>query len=90
MVYDLSEAMDLEFMPFLLLDLYVVFGLHSPLRFVRPLCADEACDHVQRRHLCGLTSRTFIIYGARPLINNFAVSVMPLTNCMLEALLNPP
>ena len=80
-VFDLSEAMDLEFMPFyfwtcmwrsVFTVLLALFDLCALMKHVTMFSEDI---------FAGLISLIFIIDGARPKINNFADGVMPLTNC---------
>ena len=86
-VFDLSEAFDLEFMPFYFWTC-MWCGFFTVVVAVTDLCA--LMKHVtmfSEDIFAGLISLIFIIDGVRPIIENFAEGEMPLTNCLLEALL---
>ncbi len=86
-VFDLAEAMDIEFMPFywwtcmwcaVFTVLVAMFDLCALMKHVTMFSEDI---------FAGLISLIFIIDGVRPIIQNFTDGEMKLTNCFLEALL---
>lgn len=86
-VYDLAIAVDVEFMVFyfwvcmwcsLFTILVAVFDLCALMKHVTMFSEDI---------FAGLISLIFIIDGARPLIENFTESRMPLVSAMFEMLL---
>ena len=86
-VFDLSEAFDLEFMPFYFWTC-MWCGFFTVVVAITDLCA--LMKHVtmfSEDIFAGLISLIFIIDGVRPIIENFTEGEMPLTNCLLEALL---
>ena len=86
-VFDSSEAFDLEFMPFYFWTC-MWCGFFTVVVAVTDLCA--LMKHVtmfSEDIFAGLISLIFIIDGVRPIIENFTEGEMPLRNCLLEALL---
>ena len=83
-VFDLAEAMDIEFMPFywwtcmwcaVFTVLVAMFDLCALMKHVTMFSEDI---------FAGLISLIFIIDGVRPIIQNFTDGEMKLTNCFLE------
>ena len=86
-VFEMAEAMDLEFMPFyfwvcmwcsLFTILVAIFDLCALMKHVTMFSEDI---------FAGLISLIFIIDGVSPMIRNFTDKEMTLTNAMFEALL---
>jgi len=86
-VYDLSVAMELEFLPFYWWTC-MWCAVFTVIVAVTDLCA--LMKHVtmfSEDIFAGLISLIFIIDGVRPIIANFVDGEMDLTNCFFEALL---